>query len=74
MIFQELDVTAEATDVTDVKITVWQTELDKAVVIAALTAMGVKTNPNIGDATLFTKINGLSEEQERALKTALSVA
>lgn len=71
---QELDVTAEAADATDVKITVWETELVKADVIAAMNAMGVKTNANIGDATLLAKINGLSEEQEKALKTALSVA
>ena len=63
-----------AADATDVKITVWETELVKADVIAAMNAIGVKTNANIGDATLLAKINGLSEEQEKALKTALSVA
>jgi len=71
---QEIDTVAEASDTTDVKITVWGTELVKADVIAALTAIGVKTNTNIGDDTLLAKINGLSNEQETALKEALSVA
>ncbi len=71
---QEVDATAEAADATDVKVTIWETELVKADVVAALNAMGVKTNTNIGDATLINKINTLSAEQETALKTALSVA
>lgn len=71
---QEVDATAEAADATDVKVTIWETELVKADVIAALKTIGINTNANIGDAKLIEKINSLSAEQEAALKTALSVA
>lgn len=58
----------------DADITIWGTLLVKADVITALNAMDIKTPSNIGDAKLIEKINGLSDEEEAELKTALGVS
>lgn len=57
----------------DANITIWETLLVKADVIAALNDMEITTTATITDAGLIKKINGLSDENEAALKAALGL-
>lgn len=71
---QEVDVTAEAADTEDQYITVWGNKYNKAEVIAQYKAVSgtARVAANISDAALIEKINELSDEQENALKAALT--
>jgi hypothetical protein len=70
---QEAQVIDQAEVEGDANITIYGQTLVKATVIAALTAIGVKTALNISDAKLIAKINGLSDAQEAELKDELGV-
>ncbi len=70
---EEVNATAEASDSTDVNITIWGETYTKANVIASLKSItGQRVNANISDAKLIEKVNELSDEQEEALKTSLT--
>lgn len=57
----------------DANITIYEQELVKVDVIAALKAIGEKCPVNVTDATLIKKINELTDEQENTLKEELSI-
>ena len=72
---EEVDETAEKADTSDTYITVWGKKYTKADVIKQLAAItGNRVASNIGDNTLISKINELSEEDEETLKNALTPA
>lgn len=72
---EEVDETAEKADTSDTYITVWGKKYTKADVIKQLAAItGNRVASNIGDDTLISKINELSEEDEETLKNALTPA
>lgn len=57
----------------DANITIWETLLVKADVIAAVEALDVQVDADITDAELIETINELSDEEEAELKEALGV-
>lgn len=57
----------------DATITIYEQTLQRADVIAALNAIGVKTTDKITDAGLIKRINELSDELEEALKEELGI-
>lgn len=69
----ELQLVDDAEVEGDANITIWETSLVKANVIAALNAMDITTTATITDAGLIKKINALSDEDEATLKDALGV-
>lgn len=57
----------------DANITIYGEALVKTTVITAVKSIGVTCPSNVTDATLINKINGLSDEQEAQLRTALGI-
>mgnify|MGYP002656769075 CR=1 FL=1 len=62
-----VDDTAEKADTTDVYVTIAGKKYNKADVAKELTALGVKADAKMSDATLIKKVNGLSDEDEAKL-------
>lgn len=69
---QELDSTAEGSDSTDVKLTIYGTAYNKTAVVSALKAVGVNAKANMSDKTLLNLINELSNEDEAKFKSVLT--
>lgn len=70
---EEVDETKEASDTTDVKVTIWGATYNKPDVITSLKSItGMRILSNISDAKLIEKINELNDEQEEALKASIS--
>lgn len=63
--------TMEVDDTDDVTVTVWGTKYNKTNFIAAMKAMGISVATNATDATVVTKVNQLSDEDEAKLKKAV---
>lgn len=68
---QELDTTAEGSDTSDTKLTIYETAYAKTAVINALKAVGVSAKSNMKDETLLGLVNELSNEDEAKFKSAL---
>ena len=68
---QPVSETMEVGDTEDVTVTVWGTKYNKANFITAMKNIGVSVAINATDATIVTKVNQLSDEEEDKLKKAV---
>jgi hypothetical protein len=68
---EALEVAADENE-NDAIITLYDEQYNKAEVIDALNAAGIRTSPNISDAKLIKKINELSDEAEAKVKAAIA--
>ena len=71
---QEVNETAETSDSNDTYVTVWGNKYTKATLITIMKAQGISVATNATDATIITKINQLSDEDEAKLKVAAETA
>jgi hypothetical protein len=68
---EAIEVAADEVE-SDAIITLYDEQYNKAEVIDALNAAGIRTSPNISDAKLIKKINELSDEAEAKVKAAIA--